>query len=292
MATGNDTIFEQFLAPVFGNLLLDREAMLRHRNAIDWEAERDRLHCGLDYPEYYLSQNFHGITNGYLTPDAAVTYDPITRYALPPNEDWVRQALVERVGGSPARILDLGCGTGSTTLQLKRGFPEAEVIGLDLSPYMLVVAEQKARDAGLAIEFRHGAAELTGYSDRSFDMVTASLLFHETPPAIAQAILKESYRLLRPGGQALILDGCQATLRQATWLTDIFEEPYIKDYAAGSVDAWMGTAGFDAIRTDEFWWVHQVTRGLKPLPLQEPAAPSIGRTAAGNGAGDRQWAMG
>ncbi|MEO0409981.1 MAG: methyltransferase type 11, partial [Cyanobacteria bacterium P01_A01_bin.135] len=113
MATGKDTIFERFLAPMFGNLLLDNEAMLRHRNSINWEAECDRLQSDVAYPEYYLSQNFHGITNGYLTPSAAVTYDPITRYALPPNEDWVRQALVDRVGGSPQRILDLGCGTGS-----------------------------------------------------------------------------------------------------------------------------------------------------------------------------------
>ncbi|MGB3613878.1 MAG: class I SAM-dependent methyltransferase [Elainellaceae cyanobacterium] len=290
MATGNDTIFERFIAPVFGNLVLDREAMLRHRNDVDWDAERDRLHCGLDYPDYYLSQNFHGIANGYLTPDAAITYDPITRYALPPNEDWVRQALVERVGGSPRRILDMGCGTGSTTLQLKRAFPNAEVVGLDLSPYMLVVAEQKAREAGLKIEFRHGAAEATGYPDESFDFVTASLLFHETPPAIAQAILKEGFRLLQPGGQVMILDGCQATLRQATWLTDIFEEPYIKDYAAGSTDAWMGTAGFDAIRTDEFWWVHQVTRGLKPLRDQSPQPPEW--NVVGQGAGNGQWAMG
>ena len=69
---------------------------------------------------------------------------------------------------------------------------------------MLIVAEQKAREARLAIAFRHGAAEATGYADQSFDVVTASLLFHETPPAIAQAILREGFRLLQPGGQVLI----------------------------------------------------------------------------------------
>lgn len=296
MAAGKDTIFERFLAPAFGNLLLDREALLRHRNAVDWEAESDRLRpSDFDYPDYYLSQNFHGITHGYLTPDAAVTYDPITRYALPPHEDWVRQALVERVAGSPRRILDLGCGTGSTTLHLKRAFPSAEVVGLDLSPHMLIVAEQKAREARLAIAFRHGAAEATGYADQSFDVVTASLLFHETPPAIAQAILREGFRLLQPGGQVLILDGCQSTLREAAWLTDIFEEPYIKDYAAGSTDAWMGAAGFDAIRTDEFWWMHQVTQGLKPLPAGETRGVEQVNKAQPpewNVVGSGQWAAG
>ncbi|MGF1536277.1 MAG: class I SAM-dependent methyltransferase [Elainellaceae cyanobacterium] len=293
MAVRNDTIFERFLAPVFGGLL-DRDAMLRHRNAIDWETECDRLSSGIAYPDYYLSQNFHGIANGYLTPDAAVTYDPITRYALPPNEDWVRQALVDRVVGRPNRILDLGCGTGSTTLHLKRAFPNAEVIGLDLSPHMLLVAQQKARQAQVAIEFRHGAAEATGYPDQGFDLVTASLLFHEMPPAIAQQVLKEGFRLLQPGGQILILDGCQATLRQTPWLTDIFEEPYIKDYAQGSTDAWIGAAGFDAVRTDEFWWVHQVTQGLKPLPVSEPASIYRGGSKAleWNIADSEQWAPG
>ncbi len=52
------------------------------------------------------------------------------------------------------------------------------------------------------------------------------------------------------------------------WLTQIFEEPYIKDYAAGSVDAWMGTAGFQDVRTEDVWLINQVTRGVKPLPYR------------------------
>jgi len=49
-----------------------------------------------------------------------------------------------------------------------------------------------------------------------------------------------------------------------------FEEPYIKDFAAGSVDAWLGAAGFEAVQTQELWWVHQVTKGMKPLPVDKP----------------------
>nr|ADO19154.1 methyltransferase [Nostoc flagelliforme str. Sunitezuoqi] len=86
---------------------------------------------------------------------------------------------------------------------LKQAFPEAEVIGLDLSPYMLVRAEDKARNAGLGIVWRHGNAEKTGFRDATFDLVTASLLFHETPDAVSQAILRESFRLLVAGGQVL-----------------------------------------------------------------------------------------
>jgi SAM-dependent methyltransferase len=74
---------------------------------------------------------------------------------LPPHETVVRQGLIDAVRVKPRRIIDLGCGTGSTTLMLKQAFPEAEVVGLDLSPYMLVVADMKAQKAGLKIQWLH-----------------------------------------------------------------------------------------------------------------------------------------
>lgn len=288
MAVRKDTLFEQFLAPIFSHLI-DREALLRYRQSKDWEREGDRFRQpNFTYPAYYQAQNFHGIEHGYLNPDAAVTYDPITQYVLPPNEEWVRKGLIERVRCHPRRILDLGCGTGSTTLLLKRAFPQAEVIGIDLSPYMLVVANDKAQKAGLAIQFRQGDAEHTGLPDASFDLVTASLLFHETPPIVACNILRECFRLLTAGGEVLILDGNQSTLRWTEWLTDIFEEPYIKDYAAGSVDAWMGAAGFGDVRTEDVWWTNQVTRGVKPLPYQKVEFEFSSLEAEGK----QQWAAG
>ena len=268
MTTQQDTLFERFLAPVF-NLLIDREALLRYRQSRDWDADSQKLsQPDLTYPAYY-QQNFHGIQGGYLSVDAAITYDPVTQYLLPPNEDWVRRGLIERLRSQPRRILDLGCGTGSTTLLLKKAFPQAEVIGLDLSPYMLLVAADKAAQAKLAIQVQHANAEQTGFPDASFDLVTASLLFHETPPLVACNILQEAFRLLKPGGEVAILDGNQATLRQTDWLTQIFEEPYIKDYAAGDLNNWMSGAGFGDVTTDELWWVNQVTRGVKPLPYRK-----------------------
>lgn len=260
-----DTIWERFLSPIV-RLFIDEEGLRRYRDSIDWEKESDRfLRPNVTIPSYYSSQNFHGIKGGYLNSGAAVTYDPITQYVLTPNETLVRQGLIEAIQCQPRRILDLGCGTGSTTLMLKQAFPGAEVIGLDLSPYMLVRAEHKAKAAGLDIQWVYGNAEHTGFPDASFDLVTASLLFHETPPQVSQSILRESFRLLTVGGEVLILDGNQKTLRHLDWLNNVFEEPYIRDFAAGSVDAWMGAAGFEAVRTQDLWLIHQVNRGVKPL---------------------------
>lgn len=264
----NTTIFDQFLAPVV-NLLIDKEEIRRNYEGTNWQEAIQRYQQpNLIYPEYYRQENFHGIKGGYLTPGAAVTYDPITQYALPPNENLVRQGLIDKIRVKPQRILDLGCGTGSTTIMLKQTFPQAEVIGLDLSPYMLVVANTKSTLSSLNIQWLHGNAETTDFESNSFDLITASLLFHETPPNISQAIFRESFRLLKTGGEMLILDGNQKTLRQLDWLQNIFEEPYIKDYSLESVDAGMGAAGFRAVQTEDLWFLHQVTRGVKPIENQ------------------------
>lgn len=267
MATQSKTLFEQFLAPIFGRLV-DRDAILRFRDSIDWEtATATFTNPQVTYPDYYATSNFHGIKNGYLSVDAAVTYDPITQYVLPPGETWVRESLVKAIQGVPRSILDLGCGTGTTTLMLKRRFAGADVVGLDLSPQMLVVADHKAREANLEITFRHGNAMATGLPEASFDVVCATLLFHETPPEVAKTILQESFRLLSPGGQVLVLDGNQKTLRTADWLSNIFEEPFIRAYGQGNVDAWLGFAGFETVRTEDVFWVNQLSYGRKPLPV-------------------------
>ncbi len=271
MVASKDSLFERFLAPLW-NLFIDTDQLQQLRDRIDWSLEIEAMtQPNVTYPSYYHS-NFHGISGGYLTIDAAVTYDPVTRYALPPNETWVRQELVDVIPSTlqPQRILDLACGTGSTTVLLKQAFPQAAVTGLDLSPYMLVIADQKAKQADQTIQWVHGNAESTPYPAASFDLVTASLLLHELPPAASKQVLQEAARLLKPGGLILILDGNQKTLQQAEWLMTIFEEPFIQDYAtSSSIDAWLGLAGFDLVRTHEVWWLHQISIGIKPMPVTE-----------------------
>ncbi len=263
MAIRQDTLWAKFLAPVVEKLI-DQKCINELQNRIDWQAEIDRFQTpGFVYPTYYQGKNYHGIEGGYLTQAAAITYDQITFYVLPPYEPWVRQSLIDEIRTQPRKILDIGCGTGSMTFLLKQAFPGAGVTGLELSPYMLAVAEDRSRRSGVDIEWRHGTAELTQLESGSFDLITAALLFHETPPAVTQTILTECYRLLAPGGKILILDGNQRSLRSFDLLNNVFEEPYIKSYAAGNLDAWVGKAGFDDVRTQEVFGIHQVTSGVK-----------------------------
>lgn len=82
MTVTQNTIGEKFLQPLF-QLLVDEKLLKEFYERIDWSREYNRL-CNphLVYPDYYSSQNFHGIKGGYLTSDAVVTYDPITKFFL------------------------------------------------------------------------------------------------------------------------------------------------------------------------------------------------------------------
>jgi hypothetical protein len=90
MTVKQDTLWDRFLSPLIQGLL-DKEQMIQLRDRIDWERAvrladsqvcEDGQTLQFVYPEYYHTQNFHGIEGGYLTQTAAITYDPICITAL------------------------------------------------------------------------------------------------------------------------------------------------------------------------------------------------------------------
>ncbi|WP_107670707.1 class I SAM-dependent methyltransferase [Cyanothece sp. BG0011] len=216
------------------------------------------------YPDYYTSVNYHGIKNGYLNPIAAMTYDVITPLATLPSEQWLRQCLLNTITAKPKNILDLGCGTGTNTINLKKRFPNAVVTGLDLSPYMLIIAEKKCKKNQQEILWKQGLAEATEISSFFYDLITISLLFHEVPNTISQAILQESLRLLKANGQLIILDANQNRLRHFKWLTQLFREPYSFTYAQGNIREWLEKIGFQAIKSKPIGGIYQITSAYKP----------------------------
>jgi ubiquinone/menaquinone biosynthesis C-methylase UbiE len=98
------------------------------------------------------------------------------------------------------RILDLGCSCGQLTVALKERFPEAEVWGIDVGGPMVRYAHMRARGIGSEVHFAQRLAEDTGFPDNHFDIVTANILFHEVTADAAKQIVKETARVLRPGG--------------------------------------------------------------------------------------------
>lgn len=115
----------------------------------------------------------------------------------------VRDRLLERLQWIqlwPRRVLDLGTGTGKALPALADRFPEAEIIGLDLTPAMLRVADRRPRgsaDHAGPVLVCADAARLP-FPDQSVDLVFSSLAIHWSP--VLDAVLAEVRRVLRHPG--------------------------------------------------------------------------------------------
>ena len=76
---------------------------------------------------------------------------------------------------TPGHILDLGTGTGVVALALAERYPEAEVVGIDLSPAMIEEAHRKlSPEQGGRVRFEVGDASALAYPDGAFDLVVLS----------------------------------------------------------------------------------------------------------------------
>lgn len=136
-------------------------------------------------------------------------YDPLIRVTL--REGLIKSVLVEQVGLEPGqRLLDLGAGTGTLTLMLKRAQPQADVIGVDGDPEILAIARAKATRSGLAVTYDEGMADALPYPDGSFDRVVSSLVFHHLSREMKHRAVRECFRVLKPGGELHVADWGQA----------------------------------------------------------------------------------
>lgn len=114
----------------------------------------------------------------------------------------VRDRLLERLQWiqlQPRRILDLGTGTGRALAGLAARYPDAEIIGLDLTPAMLrVAAGRPETGAGRAPLFVCADAARLPFPDQSIDLVFSSLVLHWSPAL--DAVFAEVRRVLRHPG--------------------------------------------------------------------------------------------
>jgi SAM-dependent methyltransferase len=135
------------------------------------------------------------------------------------------------------RVLDVGCGTGSTARRAARSAPRGHVLGVDLSSAMLSEARRRAAGEGLSnVEFVQADAQIHAFAAASFDVAvsrTAAMFFDDRVAALANV-----RRALRAGGRLVLL---------------VWQPP------------------------DRNAWFLELTRALadgRPLPTPPPGAPS------------------
>jgi ubiquinone/menaquinone biosynthesis C-methylase UbiE len=102
-------------------------------------------------------------------------------------------AALDQLATPPARILDVGTGTGAGALRLAQRFPGAEVVGVDLSEAMLAQARRNTL-GDLRVTYQRADASSLPFADGSFELVTHANMI---------PFFDEVARVVTPGGHAL-----------------------------------------------------------------------------------------
>ncbi len=131
-------------------------------------------------------------------------YDPITKWM---GMEDARRLLIEQAQLEPRQtVLDVGCGTGTMAVQIKRMNPALEIIGVDPDPRALARARNKAARSGADVRFDQGYADALPYPNGRFDRVFSSMMFHHLSHDDQPRMLREVRRVLKPGGRLEFLD--------------------------------------------------------------------------------------
>ena len=175
-------------------------------------------------------------------------YDPLLKVL---GTERAREQLLAQAGIRPTdRVFDLGCGTGTLAVLIKKRFPQVEIVALDPDPKALARARKKAAREGLAIQFDQGFGDQLPYPAASFDRVFSSLMFHHLPADQKVSTLREVNRVLKPGGEFHLMDlegpeDAGPEGEKAGWLERLLHaHAHLKENSAANVIAVMKEAGF------------------------------------------------
>lgn len=120
-------------------------------------------------------------------------------------------------------VLEIAVGTG-------RNLPfyplEARLTAIDLSPAMLEVARRRARELGRDVDLRVGDAQALDFPDESFDTVVFTLALCTIPDD--RRAVAEAKRVLRPGGQLLLLEHVRSPRRLVRAVQRVLEPIFVR----------------------------------------------------------------
>jgi ubiquinone/menaquinone biosynthesis C-methylase UbiE len=140
----------------------------------------------------------------------AIFYNATVAIVLRKPETKVANDIVEKMG--KGTILDLGSGTGYLSIEIARRSPGLQVCGIDLSRQMVKIARRHAKGVDNA-RFVFGNAAKLPLKDSSIDLVVSTGASHhwKTP----RLVFDECHRVLKPGGEGWIYDGCPEVFNKA-----------------------------------------------------------------------------
>ena len=192
-------------------------------------------------------------TRGRHLNHVAKIYDPVIETLSFGRERAFRQRTLEHMPLTPqARVLDVGCGTGTLTLEIARRLvAPGEVVGIDAAPRMIEVAREKLQQEPLPARFEVGVAESLDFADADFDQVVNSMFTHHIDTELKQRAFAEMFRVLRPGGILVTADVDRPTTAWG-WLTGwsaryLLVQKELEDNLRGDLPRLMSEAGFSQV---------------------------------------------
>src|SRR5581483_4134605 len=170
-------------------------------------------------------------------------YDPIV--ALLGGDAAREQLLAHADLRATDRILDLGCGTGTLDVVIKRRAPRVDIVAIDPDPKALARARKKAARERLAIQFDEGFGDQLPYPPATFDRVLSSLMFHHLPAEEKANTLREVHRVLKPAGELDLMEIEAPGEHEPGFIERLLHSHHqLKDNSAANVLAIMKEAGF------------------------------------------------
>ena len=196
---------------------------------------------------------------------------------------WLKQKYPDF---KPRRVLDLGTTWGANLLAYPEAYPGCEAYGIDVAAPGLRYGHAKAEHAGIPVHFSQQNAEHTSFANGFFDLIVSSFFLHEVPLAASRRILRESHRLLAPGGMFAFMElpphkACDPFLNFAyDWDTYNNNEPFYAQYRAQDPTELAVAAGYPREATFELTIPDVTTYDMTRYPdflRGEAAAPAHGR---------------
>ena len=148
--------------------------------------------------------------------------------------------FLNRIPHEPRKILEIGCGIGSTTCLIGERFSRATVMGLDFDGEQVALAQARAHPSN--VMFIQGDAMGFPFEDNTFDALFSLLTFHHLENY--QRSLKECLRVLRPGGRLYVIELGLWSIHRLKWL---FPAPVI--FSKNEFIASVQQAGFHIERS-------------------------------------------
>jgi ubiquinone/menaquinone biosynthesis C-methylase UbiE len=225
-----------------------------------------------ELPDYY-TRNFHHQTDGYLSEESANLYDQQVEMLFRGTADPMRRMILEPMRkhferDERFRLLEVSCGTGVSTYPLAKTFENARIIATDLSEDY-VKHSRKTYSNLKNVSFRVEQGEDLQSKDNSFDAWCSTYMFHELPKDVRTAVLKEAFRVLKPGGHIYMVDSIQEGDNPIfEGLLDSFpqnfHEPFYKNYIQNPMEVLFKDVGFEHVES-EFRFSSKVVWATKPL---------------------------